>query len=471
LIAAVLAFALALRLVGLNDRPFHTDEANNAFILQELFDGHYRYRTHDHHGPTLYYVGAAVLAPLGLRELSRLEPWMLRLLPLTAGLLLAATPFLFRRWLGGLPGALAASTCLLLASPFAYYGGIFIHELLLLLLLSAFLAALWRLRDTGGVREALFAGLFAGLAVSTKETAAPVLLLLCAVAWPGSPLSLRAGLRAALLAAAAALLVVALVFSGFGAHPSRALDLFSAIGRQVGRGLGSEHAYPWHTYLSWMAAPGSLGVPWSGWLLPAAAACGAWFLRRESFPRTLLLWAACLFVFFSALSYKTPWLMLVWLLPLSLLAGAAFSLLYKRERLIASLALLGAAALLGSESWSRCVDHPVDAGNPLAYSPTSPDLDRLSKDLDALAALLPEGRATLVQVIAGDYWPLPWTLRRFSQTGYWETFIQPEPGAIVLAGPEHARRLASLGRTPRPYSLRPGILIYLCPPNTHSEKQ
>ena len=49
--------ALAFRVVRLDLRPMHADEANQAVKFGDLLErGQYRFDPQDHHGPTLYYL-------------------------------------------------------------------------------------------------------------------------------------------------------------------------------------------------------------------------------------------------------------------------------------------------------------------------------------------------------------------------------------------------------------------------------
>lgn len=461
---ALLVFvaALLLRLPGLESRPLHTDEAVNAFILEEtVAAGAHAYRAHDHHGPTLYYATAALLAPFGLERAADFSAWQLRLLPAFCGAALAAAAFLFCPWLGT-ASALAAAVALGLSAPYVYYSVYFIHETPLLLLLAGWMAAFWRWRESFKPGPALVAGVLAGLLLATKETAALLLgLFALAALVPGvagrTPGPARRLLPGLALQAGAALLVVLVIFSAFGRHPDRAWDLFLAAGAQTRRGLSAEHAYPFFTYLRWAFAPSPVGLPWSSWLLAGAAALGLHARRSEPFVRWLAASAALVFLVFSALPYKTPWLMLAWLLPLTLLAGAGvarlFATLQPWPPVRAGLCLL-AVGLCAAETHARCVRHAVSPGNPLAYSPTSPDLARLETALSG-------ERDTLVQVVARDHWPLPWTLRRHSQAGYWsEPPTAWRPG-FVLVGPEHVASVPTAAAPFEPYELRPGVFIFL----------
>jgi uncharacterized protein (TIGR03663 family) len=456
---ALLVFvaALLVRLPGLASRPIHPDEAVNAFILEEtIATGHHTYRAHDHHGPTLHYAAAALLVPAGLRRAADFELWHLRLLPTLCGAALAASALLFRRSLG-LAASFAAATALALAAPFVYFSGTYIHELLLILLFAGWLAAFWRWRSRPSTASAVISGSLAGLMLATKGTAVLLLVPFALVGLPGSPAPWPRRLAGLVLQAAAATAVVLFVFGGLGRNPAGAFDLFRAIGPQTARGLGSEHAYPFFTYFNWLFAPSPVGVPWSAWLLAAFAAAGPWRGRRAAFARWLATGAVLIVVLFSFLPYKTPWLALAWLLPLALLAGRGAAALARSPHARPALRFTVASVALGllaAESYARCVRHPVAPGNPFAYSPGSPDLDRLAV---ALAAIPPD---ELVQVVATDYWPLPWTLRRHTRVGYW-----PEPPAslrpgLLLAGPEQLGALADAAPF-ESYELRPGVFIFL----------
>jgi uncharacterized protein (TIGR03663 family) len=469
--------AVGIRAPSLSERPFHTDEAVNAFILQEMFERGYTYRAHDHHGPTLYYTAGAVLGPLGLTHPAEQEEWMLRAFSCAAGVLLVLTPYLFVSYIGA-TAAHAAAGWLAISAPFVYYSGSFIHESLHVLLLMCFAAAFWRVHQTGSLSPAALAGALAGMAVSTKETAAPILILLGSsmlLIWflerkrqvraqaRSSTAPHQLPWRAYVVAITVAILVVLVLFSGFGSRPARAFDLFLAVGKHVSRGMGADHAYPWTTYFDWFGNPSRIGIPWAGWLWAGFAALGYWTRRSEPLVRALALGCAAVGVLFTLLPYKTPWLAMTWLGPGALLVGAGFAAFWRRYRVWAAAVGLVGAGLMAFETVRKCYQLPVDASNPLAYSPSSMDQSRLKRDIEALASEHGGVQNFEVHVVARDYWPLPWTLRRLPKTGYWS---EPPSGAkahAVFCGPEHLAHFATAGEL-RPYELRPGVFIFLRPP-------
>ena len=489
--AVAMLVALALRAPGLDQRPFHTDEAVNAFIIEELFERGYQYRAHDHHGPLLYYVAGAFLGPLGITKVSQMDPWMLRLFSTGFGLALIGSVYWLQPYITR-TAAHAAALILALAAPFAYYSGIFIHELLLLVLLMGFLASFLRMHTSGRRIWAVLAGTFAGLMLCTKETGALMLLVVggaviaaCVVSWrklspnseavahnPGGFVSTpgtkrrmdwRTLIARYLSAAIVAILVVLFIYSDFARKPERAFDLFRAVSHQIARGTGEEHAYPWWQYLAWAGKPTDVGVPWSGWILPVLGALGVWLNRKSRMTWALAGWAGALLVGFSILPYKTPWLMLAWLLPLALLSGVSIDRLLRRTPKPTALAGLVLAVLLANESIARCHRHAVAPTNPLAYSPTSMDQHRLEHDLDVIAAEHGGSSSLEVHVVAQDYWPLPWTLRKFPQKGFWTQPSQQSGKEVLLCGPEYLGVYAT-GAELRPYELRPGVFVFLRPP-------
>jgi uncharacterized protein (TIGR03663 family) len=450
--------ALLIRLPDVQSRPFHTDEAVNAFLLEETFErGGFKYRAHDHHGPTLFFAAAAILRPAGATKVSQMEPWMLRLISVAFGALAAASMYAFAHYVG-INAAHASALLVGISAPFVYYSGIFIHESLLLLLFAWFLLAYWRMHEgTGAWRWAAAAGVLAGTMAATKETAAVILPCVA-----GAVLIVRrTTLRNYVLVGAASVVAVLVFFSDFGLHPSKAFDLFRAIAPQIGRGTGNEHAHPWYTYFQWTFAPTGTGIPWSGWLVAGLALVGCRHGWANPFLRTVAVSAALLIVVFTALPYKTPWLMLIPLFLITLLAGAGLARIWSTGRStgIVTTALLG--ALLATDTYARCLRSSTDPENALAYSPSSPDLARLENDLNALLATLPDGRETVIQVIATDYWPLPWTLRHFPRTGYWPQPVNVWDDAVVLTGPEYIGQLGPLSTKFRSYTIRPGVFILL----------
>jgi predicted membrane-bound mannosyltransferase len=105
--------------------------------------------------------------------------------------------------------------------------------------------------------------------------------------------------------------------------------------------------------------------------------------------------------------------------------------------------------------------------NPYVYAHTLRSVVELAERVEELARSDPRGEALLIKVMAegGDYWPLPWYLRRFRQVGWWGEMAEDPAAPVVIASPSFAVELErSLGGTHQMagyYGLRPAVFLQL----------
>jgi uncharacterized protein (TIGR03663 family) len=459
--------------------PVHTDEAVNASILGEMLEGRpYRYDPIDRHGPTLYYATYPVVRAFGAHSLGDLEAWELRLVPafLGAGLLCALALFLpaFPP-----PALLASALWLGVGAPFVYYGRYWIHETLLVLLTFLLLGFSWRFARTFRKGWAIAAGLAAGALLATKETS--VITLACALCAlvltrlhyrPDACLQRTGFALGIALGIAAAALTSALLFSSFGQNPGGMGDALAAMAHATERAGGQGHEKPPSAYLGWLLAQNLRSRPYCGWTLAVFGLVGAWSAwqrrREEPLPVFMGLFALLVLAVYSAIPYKTPWLILNALAPWALVAGTGFNRVCAactgRLRVTLMFALAsGITGLLASETWRLCFVFPADPGNPLAYSPTSPDIRRLEARAEGLVA---EGgaQAPIVAVVGSDIWALPWYLRHCPNVGYWPELPRSPVVTVVIsdaAQSERVSRTLGPGWRSEIFGLRPEVLAVL----------
>jgi hypothetical protein len=241
-----------------------------------------------------------------------------------------------------------------------YYSRFYIQESLFVFFALGFLIALGRYVLRPGSAWAVAAGLFAGLAYSTKETSLlvlPAALVACVVAraWSGE----SAGIRAAhVVAGAGAALAVAIAFyTSFFQNPSGIVESVRAFSVYLERGVApGPHAQPWHYYLGILAFSSSGGVVWSEGLILALALVGAAFAFRDGttrfWPLYICLYSVMAALVFSAVRYKTPWNLLPFYTGFVLLAGAGATALLEMTGSLARRTGPGAivaAAFIGSD--------------------------------------------------------------------------------------------------------------------------
>jgi uncharacterized protein (TIGR03663 family) len=487
-VAIALAAGLALRLVRLDVRPMHHDEANQAVKFGALLEtGEYAYDAYDHHGPTLYYLTLPVAWLRGQATLAALDEWTLRSLPVAFG---AATILLVLLLPGALRAAGAAAAVLMAVSPaMVFYSRMYIQESMFACFALAFAIALGRALSEDGLRWPSLAGVAAGLAMATKETAVIVLpasIAACGLAWwsthaarPANP-RWRGGLLTGLGASAA---VVVIFYSAFFQHPGAILAPLRAAPTYLARGVDpADHVHPWHYYLGLLGWSSDGGLRWteglvlvlaavgaiSAWLRPDPSSPGAAFWRRYLTANAVLALAL-----FSAIPYKTPWNLVPFYAVTIVAAGIGTAALARATASRWTPVLAGAVVAIGAvhlgwQAYRASVVYAADPRNPYVYSQTVPDAVRMATRIRALATLHPDREGMLVMVIAGPHeqWPLPWYLRTMPNVGYWADVkdVPTLAAPVIVASSENTERLdAALGDryVSEFFGVRPEVLLTL----------
>lgn len=82
--------------------------------------------------------------------------------------------------------------------------------------------------------------------------------------------------------------------------------------------------------------------------------------------------------------------------------------------------------------------YDFDPTNPYVYAQTSKDIFTVTRRIEEIASVHPDGNNMVIEVICpgDDYWPLPWYLRSFPNIGWWDRVNFSQPAAqIVIASP------------------------------------
>jgi uncharacterized protein (TIGR03663 family) len=450
--------ALLFRVVRLDVRPMHHDEANQAVKFGDLLErGEYRFDPNDHHGPSLYYLSLPVALAAGERSLADLDETTLRLVPALFG---TGLILLFMLFGGGLSreAALAAAALAAVSPAMTYYSRFYIQETLLVFFLAALIGAGWRYTRTRSGWWVLAAGFSAGMMYATKETSLILFAGLAAalgivsimeksrgrpaefaadkgVRVPKARTGLRAVLHAALFLGAGAVTAV-LFFSSFFRNPQGIVDSVRAVGASFTRaGYPGVHAHPWFYYFQTLAYSRTGGGPvWSeAFVLFLAVAGGIAAFGHDAgkdghprFARFVLFFTLITAAVYSLVPYKTPWNLLPVYFGFVILAGNGVALLLRVSRfrivkILVLAALVPGFANLAWQDYRANFVNPSGPTNPYVYAQTSPDFLKLIGAVEKTAAGAPEKRDLLIKVIAppDETWPLPWYLRGYGRVGYW----------------------------------------------------
>ncbi len=282
--------------------------------------------------------------------------------------------------------------------------------------------------------------------------------------------------------------LVVILFTSLFKNMRGAVDMFATYLTWVGRGNeGAGHSKPFAYWLELLhqydlpilvfAALGSLAVLW----------------RRDRVGLFVLVWAWGLWGIYSLISYKTPWLNLNFTVPMALLGGiaareAARALPAVRARwggvaeaAFAALAVpvtflfpvpagavldpagTGRSATWFEVGWDVNFVHADDDRHRIVYVQTVRDYETMIARLERLFEA--EGPSLKVWTTSGDYWPMPFYMRRHEkQVDYYQGKIpsgDPPPVVVASSTQEEALREKLAGYRAERFMLRPGVVLVL----------
>jgi uncharacterized protein (TIGR03663 family) len=421
----IFAAALVLRLVDLAAKPLHHDESLHAWFSWKLVTGQgYEYDP-VYHGPVQIYLGALMYAIVGVGDFAA------RLAPALLGSAITVLPYFLRRQLGS-TGALAASVALCVSPAYLYYSrfareDIYAAFVTLVLLVLAFrflerprpwhpAAILGVLAVSFATKETTYILVFVGgtfLAAATtyqlfqarrREKALRSAPLVSAVT--------SVGRDAWIWGAATFALVYTVLFTTFLLEPQGLrTGLYESISYWLSQQPVNRGGQPWFYYLVVLPA---YELP----ILVLAAVGVVASLRRPTLFRLFLVWDAALsLVIYSWASERMPWLTLHPLLPIVLLAGVGFQLLWEGRRparaTAAWLAAAGTALLLYGGIQVAYV-HPADPAELLVFTQTAPGVLPIRDEIvatDRERRDWPQRPSFEVDRWGGTGWPWAWYLR------------------------------------------------------------
>ena len=471
LFAGLALLALAVRLPKLGERPMHTDEAVNGYITGELLAGEsYHYDPQDRHGPVLYLFAEPISRLCGAKSFAQLTETELRLTPVIAG---SVTVLLF----GAAVDIFGFTACFVAALLFAmaplpvYYSRYFIHETIFVAVTLGLAICGWRALTKSSIWAAAGAGLLAAFLVACKETFIihffALGLAVVIGGWFIRPRGKWPSFKIAAVALAVFLVTAILLFTWFGRNWRGLADLFRAAPHLAARAYGEGHQKSFGYYF---------GLVDPTFIFFLLAAVGIFAGIRDAVTGLgkigvlLTVYAVTVFLIYSGIPYKTPWLALNLWLPLALLCGFGVErvwMLVRRTpiRWIAVIAGGVFRAIVGRETVALAFQNPADQKNPLAYAHTVDDVLRLAPRLERVASERGVTQPT-VAVVAADPWPLPWYLRKFQRVGFWQPGQDPGRADFYITSADSAGLLGDKLNDCRPefFGVRPEVIVILWVP-------
>jgi uncharacterized protein (TIGR03663 family) len=507
-IAVILIFVIAavLRLYNLDLVPLHHDEGvNGNFLVRLVREGAYQYDPENYHGPTLYYFSALwpwivrVLFGKTAAETYGLTTFAIRMIPAVFGLATIGLIFLLRRHLGTI-ATLSASLLLALSPGAVYLSRYFIHETQFVFFTFAIVVACVYFYEQRNAFYLILAAASASLLFATKETAmisVAVLIIALIVTLVylrltrgkspalktrgrtqpepgfftrlindlGGPVVI--GIWLAISVAVFAGLWVAF-YSSFFTYSKGISASFKTFEIWTKTGTVA-HVHPFFTYVYWLAQR-------EGALLFLGIAGAAFIVLNPKKPFALFaaLWAFGLLAAYSLIPYKTPWLLLNFVVPLALIAGYGIQVIYELDqrqfRLTGVLLLVAAGFTMYQMIDLNFINYDNDDTRYVyVYAHTTRGMLELVDEIDRIGKQ-ERGGLTGITIVSPDYWPLPWYLRNYSRVGYYGR-LAPSTEPMIIANENQKAEMEAnfrdlykqvLSKQPGgSFELRPGVRLIL----------
>jgi uncharacterized protein (TIGR03663 family) len=501
-VIAIFLIAAVLRLYDLNLVPLHHDEGvNGNFLVRLVREGAYTYDPANYHGPTLYYFAAIipwitkVLFGNTARDNYGMTTFTIRLIPVLFGLATIGLIFLLRRRLGTIT-ALAAGLMLAVSPGAIYLSRYFIHETLFVFFTLGIVVAIVRFYDERNAAYLIPAAASAALLFATKETAmisVAVLIISLGMTWfymwliSGSAkegsvserlsavideMGGRASFVVNVLIALTVFVALYLLFySSFFTNYKGINDSLQTFA--IWKKTGNEaHVHPAEQYLIWLVRQESPLL-----LLGAIGAAIAVLRPKNWLALFCALWAFGLIAAYSLIPYKTPWLVLNFIVPLALIGGYAIQAVYELDhrhlRIAAALLLLAVGIAVYQSIGLNFINYDNDNEKYVyVYAHTKRHTLNLVNEVERIAKEN-SGNTTGITIVSPDYWPLPWYFRNFTRVGYYGRMAASTEPVIIANANQKDEVDANFGhlyqQVPGPdpggtFELRPGVNLILYQP-------
>jgi uncharacterized protein (TIGR03663 family) len=416
----VTALAAVFRLVDLGLKPIHFDESINGWFVGQMWvKGFYQYNPDNFHGPLYFYLLQISEQLFGFGIIS------LRMVSVLASLGFIYLCYSSREILGR--RALWAALFFAVSPGFIFYGKTAIHEMTFVFFqwLVVFGWLQWRcLGRRGGVWQ-FFIGVAGCLLL--KETFI-IFFVVGVIAWflanfLGEKLSdhpvanfrsYQAKPRDLALAVAGLIGMLVIVYTGFLQTSSGLVGFFRALLPWMKTGLAeSGHDKPVFYYLK-------LLFNYEPAMLVAWLSLPFLFFSSSRFAKFFGLMAAGLFVAYSIIPYKTPWLVLSLGWPLFFFLGDVIERLlrFKKWTAVAIAVILPISFVNAYHvNWIAYDDDHED----YVYVQTKRQFAWLQNYFDRLYEERPLLRSASIRVESEDPWPLPYVFRQWTDVRWEDT--------------------------------------------------
>lgn len=418
--------AIVLRYIFLTMKPPHFDEGINGFFVQQMWkQGFYKYDPHNFHGPLYFYI-------LQFTELIFGKGiWGMRAITCAMGLAGVWLIYRHREFFGR--AALFAAVLVAFSPAMVFYNRYAIHESLFIFfqILFSFGFLRWRQQPTRRAYLYMLLGVLGSFA--TKETffiffGTWVISLFCVRIseryWPSLPVAVgqvkknqkaRAQTlpRELKIVMATDTLVFVLLtlalFSGFLMNRDGVRDMIMAYSFWTKTGTAHVSGHEKYFWYWWDLLR---RYEWFG-LLSVILGAG-FFLRAQKWLRHFFFLSFGLFLAYSIIPYKTPWLIMGMLWPMALLLGMVIEQALRHPKPLVKWSVAAIGVIVFIQAFAQTIRmnfyHYIDSEEPYVYVQSTGDINEVMALIETHIKQFPEDYGMYILDMNRDPWPFPWLL-------------------------------------------------------------
>lgn len=181
-------------------------------------------------------------------------------------------------------------------------------------------------------------------------------------------------------------------------------------------------------------------------------------------------WAFGLFLAYTIIPYKTPWLALSFILPMCLIAGYGINELATARdvllKLIAGLLAVVSVGILAFQTYDLNFVRYDDDSMPYVYAHTRRGYLDLIGKIEYYAEKSGEGKEAAVEIVSPDYWAMPWDLRNYQHANFHGRIVPANSAEMIVAkkGDQNnqvLREYSAHYKYAGEFPLRPGVDLIL----------
>ncbi len=256
-----------------------------------------------------------------------------------------------------------------------------------------------------------------------------------------------------------------LFFSSFFTYPEGVTKAFEAYAIWTRTGSRDHADNGTLAYLKW-----AWEVEAPILILSAIGTSIAFLKARHRFAMFTGLWTLGLFLAYTIIPYKTPWLALSFLLPGAIIAGYAINEIAKMKRptgtAAAIVAIIAACGILAYQTYDHNFVRYDDEKMPYVYAHTDREFLDMVAEIERFATISGKEKDAAVDVVSPDYWPLVWYMRDYPKAIFHGRLVDNPTAEMIVAKKRDqdvdiVRRYSANYYFVGTYRLRPGPELVL----------